>query len=180
MQDEIDLLKTVRDWIDKNGGAKLLADIIISENHDIYTHEAVKADKRLHKQGIFSYDDIKPLKQKQKSDYFYNAIELMYPHHSYVEMSRILGKPTWYISQVVFILIKQGVLERLNPAPPVWSKEEDDFIKANAYFMSTEDMAQKLNRTIFAVSTRKVKLDVRMEDKYKKQSGRYAHKHNQR
>ena len=47
MQDEIDLLKTVRDWIDKNGGAKLLADIIISENHDIYTHEAVKADKRL-------------------------------------------------------------------------------------------------------------------------------------
>ena len=46
--------------------------------------------------------------------------------------------------------------------------------------MSTEDMAQKLNRTIFAVSTRKVKLDVRMEDKYKKQSGRYAHKHNQR
>ena len=65
---EESLLKTVRDWIDKNGGAKLLADIIISENHEIYTHEAVKADERLQKLGIFRYDDIKPLYHSQRSD----------------------------------------------------------------------------------------------------------------
>ena len=177
---EESLLKTVRDWIDKNGGAKLLADIIISENHEIYTHEAVKADERLQKQGIFTYDDIKPLKHSQRSDYFYNAIEIMYPHHSYPEMSRILGKPIRYISQVVFILIKQGVLTRINPTPPLWSKEEDDFIKANAYFMSSEDIAEKLNRTVYAVGTRKYNLGVRMDEKYYKPRSRYAHKHNQR
>jgi hypothetical protein len=180
MQDEIDLLKTVRDWIDENGGAKLLADIIVSENHEIFTHEAVKADERLHKKGIFSYSDIKPLKHFQKSDYFYKAIEYMYPHHSYVEMSNILGKPTHYISKVVFILIKQGVLTRLNPAPPLWSKEEDDFIKANAHCMSSGEIAEKLNRTVFSVGTRKYKLRVRMNEKYYKPRGRYAHKHNHR
>lgn len=180
MQDEIDLLRKVRDWIDENGGAKLLADIIISENHEIFTHEAVKADIRLHKKGILSYSDIKPLKHFQKSDYFYKAIEYMYPHHSYVEMSKILGKPTWYISQVAFILIKRGVLKRVNPAPPAWSKEDEDFVKDNAYFMSSEDIAEKLNRTVFAVTKRKWLLRVRMDEKYHKLKGRYAHKHNQR
>jgi hypothetical protein len=175
---DAELLKTINEWVRINGGAKVLADVIISENHDIYQSESVGADRRLKQMGIISSNDIEPFDAKKKGNYNYQAILLMYPHYSYSQMAEELGKPLQYIQMSVNHLINTGRLVRKPIEYPSWTKEEDEFIIKNARFMNNEKISKSLRRTENAIGNRKTLLGIGLEEKYKGLSGRWSHKYN--
>lgn len=171
-----ELFKTINDFICDSGGAKMLTDLIISENHEIYEGEAVRADYRLKKKGIISYKDIKPCREFHAHAYTSNAIKYMYPHHSYAEMSEQLNRPLNYVIHSVNLLINSGEIKRVKPFYPIWTAKEMSFLTKNASTMNSSDLAVVLGRTKHAVSKRKMLMHLTMEEKYKKPSGRLAYR----
>lgn len=171
-----DLLNIVNDWIDSNGGRKILADLIISENHDIFTHEAVKADIRLKEKGILTNRDVKPARYVKRHQYNFQAIEQMYYHYTYKQIAAELGKSLSYITHAIYNLVKSGRLVRTKFPFPKWEEEEDLFILQNGHKLQDSELGAVLGRTKFAVRKRRSILRVRKEDQYKKPSGRYSHK----
>lgn len=172
MTEESPLLKTIKKWINDNGGAKVLSDIIISENHDIFTHEAVKADRRLKNKGILSYDDIKPFKKPKRSRELYSTVEKLYYTHTFIEIAQMLKKPTSYIRQISYTLAKEGKLNRISRKHPNWTNEEDDYIKKHGHYMRTEDIAKHLSRTKLGVQARKKHLRITLDMEHRIFKGR--------
>lgn len=177
MTEQDSLLKTISDYIHQNGGKDLLADLIISENHDIYQHEAVKADLRLREKGIRSYSDVKPLYHPKNKEYYRQAILHLYPHHTSLEISAILDRSSQYISGVIFKLIHSGFIKDIKPMHKKWSTEDDKFVLENGHRLNNSEISKRLGRTNYAVSRRKYILGVYMEERHKKPSGRHAIKY---
>jgi hypothetical protein len=172
------LLTVINEWVRINGGAKILADVIISENHDIYQKQSVSADIRLRKIGIVSNNDIRPFEFKRKSEYKHQAILLMYPYYSYSQIAEELGEPLLYVRNTVSYLIGRGKLDKKPNKAKLWTREENEFIINNARFMNSKKISEYLNRTAYAISNRKTDLGVCLEEKHRGLSGRASHKYN--
>lgn len=171
------LLKTITDWIYQNGGFKVLHDVIISENHDIYQKKAVDADNRLKKRGILSYEDLKPESSNRKTAYYHNAIKYMYPHYTSPQIGEILGRSRYYVNTVVTILIRKGEITYIKKSYPDWTEEELQYIRDFGHRLNNKEIGKYLDRTANAVGQARTKLGVPMEDEFKNLSGRKSHKH---
>jgi hypothetical protein len=165
------LTKDIEKWVRQNGGVKIVTDILISENHDIYEAEAVRADARLRKAGIRSYADIQSRIDIVMSDDL-DIVKDLYEQG--LSPNRIRSITKIRVSRVwglIRRLIRTGEIESRAIVSEIWDENDIQFLKWNAHRMNNGKLSAILGRTEQAIATRKKLLGLRMEEKHKAPRG---------
>ena len=161
-------------WVRQNGGLKIATDILISENHDIYKAEAVRADARLKKAGIRSYADLQPKIDSGTAEDL-EMVKDLYEQgllpHQIRSITKIRISRVW---SLIRRLIKMGEVESRATVYGVWSEKDLQFLKDNAHRLNNKKLSDFLGRTEWAIAERKKRLGLRMETHHMAPRGRLS------